>query len=134
MSVIADVDGRRLRLLVVDGLSSPLRPRGPFLQAIAGACREADSTGRPYDLILGDFNTPSRSLGFDELDGIGYRLAGRSAFGWRGTFPAWVPVYDIDHVWLGPEIHLGSCTFFHGPYTDHRGQVVRVQLTKDGAQ
>ena len=21
--------------------------------------------------------------------------------GWRATFPAWLPVYDIDHVWIG---------------------------------
>jgi endonuclease/exonuclease/phosphatase (EEP) superfamily protein YafD len=104
------------------------------LHAIAAACREADSIGRPYDLILGDFNTPSRSPGFDELEEIGYRLAGRSALGWRGTFPALAPVYDIDHVWLGPRIRLDSCTFFHGPYTDHRGQIVRVLLTKDDAQ
>ena len=101
MSVTAEVRGRSLRLLVVNGESSPLQSRLPFLQAIAEACKEASALGRPYDFVVGDFNTPSRSIGFDELAAQGYRLAGRSSSGWRATFPAWLPVYDIDHVWLG---------------------------------
>lgn len=126
LSVVADLDGRELRLLVVDGLSSPVRPRLPFLAAIAESCRHARASGHPFDLVLGDFNTPSRSLGFDELEALGYTLAGRSAPGWRATFPAWLPVYDIDHVWLAPGQTLASCSFFNGPHTDHRGQLVRI--------
>jgi len=131
MSVEAEVDGRPIRLLVVDGISSPTRSRLPFLEAVVAACRDADSAGRPFDAILGDFNTPSRSLGFDALGVLGYRLAGRSAGGWRGTFPSWLPLYDIDHVWLGRRLRLGSCNFFNGPYTDHRGQVVRILLPEE---
>jgi endonuclease/exonuclease/phosphatase (EEP) superfamily protein YafD len=131
MSVVADVEGRRIRMMVVDGISSPIRPRLPFLRAIAGACQEAEAAGQPFDLVLGDFNTPSRSLGFNDLAALGYRLAGRSARGWRATFPAWLPVYDIDHIWLRAGLRIGSCTFFNGPYTDHRGQVVRVLLPEE---
>lgn len=134
MSVVAEVGNRPIRLLVVDGLSSPARSRLPFLRAIAAACREAEAVGHPFDLILGDFNTPSRSLGFDELESLGYRLAGRSASGWRGTFPSWLPVYDIDHAWVRPGLRLGSCMFFNGPHTDHRGQVVRVLLPEEPRQ
>ena len=131
MSVLVEINGRPLRLLVVDGLSSPFRPRVPFLQAIANACREAEASGKPYDLVLGDFNTPSRSRGFADLEALGYRLAGRETRGWRGTFPSWLPVYDIDHVWMARHLSLGSCTFFNGPHTDHRGQIVRVLLPKE---
>ncbi|MGP0063581.1 MAG: endonuclease/exonuclease/phosphatase family protein [Isosphaeraceae bacterium] len=126
MSVTAEVRGRDYRLLVVDGVSSPSRSRLPFLGAIADACRESASSGRPYDCVVGDFNTPSRSLGFDELADQGYQLAGRSSSGWRATFPAWLPVYDIDHVWVGPRLRILSCTLFNGPWTDHRGQIVGV--------
>src|SRR5262249_22192172 len=111
--------------------SSPTRSRLPFLRAIAAACAEAESAGRPLDLVLGDFNTPARSLGFDDLAARGYRLAGRSTRGWRGTFPSWIPVYDIDRVWLRAGLRLSSCTFFNGPYTDHRGQVVRILLPEE---
>ena len=79
-------------------------------------------------MIVGDFNTPSRSLGFDELVAEGYRLAGWSSAGWRATFPSWLPVYDIDHIWIAPRSRIGSCEFFNGPWTDHRGQVVRVLI------
>jgi endonuclease/exonuclease/phosphatase family metal-dependent hydrolase len=134
MSVVAEVDGRRVRLLVVDGISSPTRSRRPFLAAIAAACKEANEAGRPFDLVVGDFNSPGRSLGFDELAALGYRLAGRSARGWRGTFPAWLPVYDIDHIWLRAGLRIASSTFFNGPHTDHRGQVVRLLLPEEYRQ
>jgi endonuclease/exonuclease/phosphatase family metal-dependent hydrolase len=134
MSVTADVRGRPIRLLVVDGVSAPTRSRLPFLRAVAATCRGAAAEGRPFDLVLGDFNTPSRSLGFDELEALGYRLAGRSARGWRATFPAWLPVYDIDHVWLGRGNRVRSCAFFNGPNTDHRGQLVRVLLPEEHPQ
>ncbi len=116
---------------MVNGLSSPIRPRGPFLRAIANSCREAEASGKPYDLVLGDFNTPSRSRSFADLEALGFRLAGRETRGWRGTFPSWLPVYDIDHVWIARHLHLASCMFFNGPHTDHRGQIVRVLLPKE---
>ncbi len=134
MSVVAQVAGRTLRLLVVNGISSPTRSRLPFLAAIAETCRQAREQGRPFDFVLGDFNTPGRSLGFDAFDQQGYQLAGRSAAGWRATFPSWLPVYDIDHVWLSPGQELASCSFSSGPYSDHRGQLVRVLLPPEDPQ
>ncbi len=128
MSVTAEVRDRRIRLLVVDGASSPWKSRLPFLRDLNVACRNATAEGRPYDMLLGDFNTPSRSLGFDELVAEGYRLAGWSSTGWRATFPSWLPVYDIDHIWIAPRQRIGSCDFFLGPWSDHRGQVVRVLI------
>ena len=115
-----------MRILAVDGLSNPFRSRLPFLRAIAEACRLAADQGRAFDIVAGDFNTPSRSVGFDELAAQGYRLASRSARGWCATFPAWLPVYDIDHVLIGHRLRVGSCALFHGPATDHRGQIAQV--------
>jgi len=37
-----------------------------------------------------------------------------------------LPIYDIDHVWIGAGFRVDSCTLFNGPATDHRGQVVRI--------
>ena len=128
MSVTADVRGRAMRLLVVDGKSNPFQSRLPFLGAIDQICRDAAREGRPFDVVAGDFNTPSRSIGFDALTGQGYTLASRAASGWRGTFPAWLPLYDIDHVWLRPGLRVRSCTLFNGAATDHRGQFVSLLL------
>lgn len=128
MSVACEVRDRRVRLLVVDGKSNPFASRLPFLQAISDLCQAASAEGRPFDAVAGDFNTPGRSIGFDALVSQGYKLASRSAAGWRGTFPSWLPIYDIDHIWLGPGLGLRSCTLFNGVASDHRGQFVSVIL------
>ena len=54
----------------------------------------AHAEGKPIDLVVGDFNAVSRSIGFDALEaaGDGYRLASRSHLGWRGTWPSPLPV------------------------------------------
>jgi endonuclease/exonuclease/phosphatase family metal-dependent hydrolase len=116
-----------LRLFVVDGVSDPFRSRRPFLDAIATSCRDAAKAGRQFDIVAGDFNTPSRSLWFQGLAEQGYHLASRSWNGWRATFPAWVPLYDIDHIWVAPHWRVTACNLFFGPASDHRGQVVRVR-------
>jgi endonuclease/exonuclease/phosphatase family metal-dependent hydrolase len=125
LAVSARVRGEHLRILVVDGRSNPFQSRLPFLQAIADVCQSAEEQGRPFDVILGDFNTPSRSIGFDALIAQDYAIASRSARGWRGTFPAWLPLYDIDHVLLARRYNVAQCELFNGPFTDHRGQFVR---------
>jgi endonuclease/exonuclease/phosphatase family metal-dependent hydrolase len=129
-AVTARVRGRDLRLLVADGVSDPFRPRGPFLEAVAEACRTAAAGGRPFDAVLGDFNAPARCLGFDDLAAQGFRLASKAAgrWHWRGTFPSWLPLYDIDHVWLGPDCSVLASEPLTGPWSDHRGQTVRIGL------
>jgi endonuclease/exonuclease/phosphatase family metal-dependent hydrolase len=134
MSVTAKIKGRGLRILCVDGQSNPFRSRLPFLVAIADLCRAASNGGRPFDVVVGDFNTPARSLGFDSLMDQGYTLASRSTAGWRGTFPSWLPLYDIDHVWLGPGLGIRSCRLYNGPSTDHRGQFLRFTPAIGGEQ
>jgi len=126
MVVAAEVRGQPLRILVVDGESHPLRSRTPFLRGVAAICREANREGRPFDLVAGDFNSPARCLGFDAIAAQGYRLAGRSTVGWRGTFPAPLPWLDIDHVWTARVHAIRSSTFFRGSDSDHRGAVVRL--------
>jgi endonuclease/exonuclease/phosphatase family metal-dependent hydrolase len=134
MSVTAEVRGRPVRLLVVDGQSNPFRSRLPFLRAIAEVCQNSADAGHPIDAVVGDFNTLSRSIGFDTLTNQGFTLASRSASGWRGTFPSWLPLYDIDHVWLGPALRVRSCTLFNGPASDHRGQFVRILISGSGGK
>ncbi len=96
---VADTEVTLLHWNVMGG-GGPFRnqSRLPFLGAIDQICRDAAGAGRSFDVVAGDFNTPSRSIGFDALTAQGYTLASRAASGWRGTFPAWLPVYDIDHV------------------------------------
>lgn len=135
MAVEVRVDDRApgpLRLLVVDGLSSPRIDRTPFLRDVAELCSAASAAGRPFDLVLGDFNSMARSVGFDALGAAGYAPAPGASRAWRGTFPSIVPVYDIDHVWVHrgrwPEVRWDP---FTNLASDHRGQVVTLRPPGD---
>jgi endonuclease/exonuclease/phosphatase family metal-dependent hydrolase len=130
MSALVPVRGRTLRVLVVDGISEPRQSRLPLLADVAERCRRAQEEGSPIDVLAGDFNTPSRSVGFDPFPTLagGYRLASWSAVGWRGTFPADWPLYDIDHVWVHSRFAIQGSELFTSPASDHRGQVVRFYL------
>lgn len=130
MSVKALVDGRWLHILVVDGVSDPLVLRRPFLEAIARLCEERNAAGYPFDFVAGDFNAVRRSLKFEAIGaaGRGYTLAEGASWGWRGTFPAVFPLYDIDHLWVSSDHHAETCRHFVHAESNHRGQVARIQL------
>lgn len=126
---VADVRGRPVRLLVVDGVSDPRVLRTPLLHGVADACDRAAAAGEPIDLIAGDFNSLARCVGFDRLaqsGAAGYALASRASAEWRGTFPSVLPLYDIDHVWVRADWRIVGCDLFTSKESDHRGQVARV--------
>jgi endonuclease/exonuclease/phosphatase (EEP) superfamily protein YafD len=132
MSVLAALRGRTVRLLVVDGVSSPRVLRTSMLEDVAAACDEAALRGEPVDVVVGDFNSMGRSLGFDAVassGGAGYRRASEYCRGWRATWPSPLPLYDIDHVWVRNGVAVLGCELFADvPATDHRGQFVRLAL------
>lgn len=122
-----ELAARTLRVLMVDLHSSPFAPRSPSIREVA---QLVEAHGH-IDLVLGDFNTPARFLGFDALAaaGGGYQLAGRWSGHWRGTWPASMrlPFFDIDHIWVSKRHSIQSSQFFIG-YSDHRGQRVDLRL------
>jgi endonuclease/exonuclease/phosphatase (EEP) superfamily protein YafD len=133
MAVKVEVPERPLRLLVVDGESDPRYWRVPFLNDVAELCRRGEAEGKPIDVLAGDFNTPSRSVGFDAFAEVagGYRLGSQAQRGWRGTFPTELPLLDIDHVWVRRGLPIHDAELFSNWATDHRGQVVRFALPRE---
>jgi len=137
MAVDVEVKGRPVRLLMVDGMSSISKPRGPFLQDVAMECENAARAGAPYDVVVGDFNSVGRSIGFDAVRSAagGYGRASDFCGGWRATWPAPLPIYDIDHVMPRAGVAVAGCEIFssHLFDTDHRGQFVTLALpSSDG--
>jgi endonuclease/exonuclease/phosphatase (EEP) superfamily protein YafD len=127
---VVETRGRSLRLLVVDGVSNPFRSRNPFLSAVDALRAASDTQGKPIDLLVGDFNAPSRCLGFDDFQHEGFRLASKAGGPvpqWRATYPASLPVLDIDHVWLSRNWEPRSCQISKAPWSDHRSQVARFR-------
>lgn len=123
---------RMLRVLIADLESSPRKPRSPSIRQVAELVNARASSAEPIDLVLGDFNTPARFLGFDALAaaGGGFRRASLWSGEWRGTWPDFVPLpaYDIDHVWVSARWGVLGSRFFGSRRTDHRGQRVDLRL------
>jgi len=91
--------------LVIWGFDLPSSPSLSRAALFASLQAQLVESGRPEpDLLLGDFNVPrgSRSLGraFPE-----YRSAfSESGAGWSGTWPTYLPLWDLDQVLVGPRL------------------------------
>lgn len=126
ISVFVDTPDKPTRFLLVDGVSDPLISRSPMLDALVAHCRAVSASGEPVDVIAGDFNALARSVGLDGLDFEGFVLASNYCGDWRGTYPASLPIYDIDHVWVGPDMLVAGCAMFSSAGTNHRGHQVWI--------
>jgi endonuclease/exonuclease/phosphatase family metal-dependent hydrolase len=123
---------RALRVLMVDLQSAPLLPRSPSIRQVAAILEDRARAGQRVDLVLGDFNTPARFLGFDTLGRAagGYRRASLWSGQWRGTWPSvlFFPMFDIDHVFVSTHLGVLGSAFFRGPGSDHRGQRADLRI------
>ena len=114
MIVTVSVDGGPIRLLCVDGKSNPFHSRLPFLAAIAGICRKASQQGRPIDIVAGDFNTPSHSIGFEDLSRQGLTWpVGLHTAGGGPSRPLCHSMTSITSGWLGAFV-CGHARFLLG--------------------
>jgi endonuclease/exonuclease/phosphatase (EEP) superfamily protein YafD len=142
MTVIVTVYGQPLRLLAIDAgrnmserltfMSKKVLPRWrtPMLMSMLNTIKSYHANGKPIDIIVGDFNALSRSLGFEKFNNVagGYHLAAKFSFGWRGTWISYLPLYDLDHVWVHKRFQELETELFANFNTDHRGQVVHLHI------
>lgn len=111
------IDGQVLYVVMADIISTPTAPRGPIFRELLSVISELP----PGPIILmGDLNTPSQSVHFDEV-----RTAFRNAFEERGigfyySWPMICPVLSLDHVWANNEIRFQSCSLKWTRHSDHR--------------
>jgi endonuclease/exonuclease/phosphatase (EEP) superfamily protein YafD len=102
----AELHGRPLEIFMVDFPSSPRATRQQFIQNPKLLHPPAAGTGR---ILMGDFNTPRDSTWFAAYQGIYSNAFDQSGAGWRKTWPAVLPVLDIDHIWTAGNL-LAVCT------------------------
>lgn len=79
------------------------------------------------DLVVGDFNIPrdAWSLGVTTAGWThAFDQAGR---GWGGTFPRDLPIWHIDHAFVGPRLRATRYEIVDPGSSRHRMQVVEVQ-------
>jgi endonuclease/exonuclease/phosphatase family metal-dependent hydrolase len=128
LTVDIDAPGGVLRIGVPDGQSDPARDRTAMLNDLAQACASRESSSEPLDVLAGDFNAPSRSIGFQRLCGTkpSYRFAAVLSGQWRATWPAPTAWLDIDHVLVSSRLALTEAELFGHRGSDHRGQCVTI--------
>lgn len=125
VSIASSQNSPPLRVMMVDGTSDPFSDRTRRLGAVADQVEAARGDGRPFDILAGDFNAISRSVGFDRLEGVGYTDVARLSR-WRATWPRFLPIYDIDHVLLADARRPRTRTTVSHRWCDHLGQVIDV--------
>ncbi len=135
MTVIVTLHNQSLRILAIDAGRNMLmrilpRWRTPMLANIVKTVKDYQIKGKPIDIIAGDFNALSISLGFEDFNRVagGYHLASKFSNDWRGTWKSYFPVYDVDHVWVHKRFKGLRTNLFTNLKTDHRGQMVRFNL------
>ncbi len=138
MTVIVTLNNQPLRILAIDSgrnmstkfaiMSREILPRWrtPMLADMTKTIADYQTAGKPIDIIAGDFNALSISLGFEDFDQVagGYNLAAKFSNDWRGTWKSYLPLYDLDHVWVHKRFTGLRAKLFTNLKTDHRGQIV----------
>ena len=116
--------GEPFSVILLDLDSNPFRPKAPLLRHIADA---ATAHALPVRVVLGDFNLPSDSRWFEELQPY------RSAFREKGqglevAWPAPIPLLGLDQVWGDPQVEFRHAEYGPANGSDHRKLDVLLRL------
>lgn len=115
-----------LQVALVDVYSHPLLNRQLPLSALADwtATREA----RGPLIVAGDFNTLRDSADFRPLRRRLRHAYERAGFGWPYSWPAPVPLYALDHVWVSDAVAVHAYALRDSRASDHLRQVLDFSL------
>jgi len=122
-------DGCSLKLLAVDIPSNPFEWRVPMLRKIC-----AFAADRQADIIVGDFNTPRRSVALRSLPEGYVHAYDAVGAGWSYTWPEGLPCLAIDQCILGPRVFPVSYRLRSPWLSDHRMQVLEFALSVAGEE
>jgi endonuclease/exonuclease/phosphatase (EEP) superfamily protein YafD len=120
-SLEAEVDGVTWHVFIVDGASNPLASRADVLSRVL-----AESQGRPRTIVMGDFNTPAESALFKPWRAQFLHAFDEAGGGLRETWPRWMPVLTIDHVWSSQDAPPLRAVRRWLPSSDHAALLVEV--------
>lgn len=120
-AVEVTVDGVRWQLFIVDGVSRPTTSRKDVLDRVL-----AESRGLSRVVIVGDFNTPVESSHFSPWQDTLHHAFNEAGSGFRETWPRWVPVLSIDHVWSSADVPPLKAQLVWSHDSDHAALAVEL--------
>jgi endonuclease/exonuclease/phosphatase family metal-dependent hydrolase len=134
-SACADVriefDGRPVRVLLIDAVVHPFSNRS---EVVGKAFELARETPELPTIVMGDFNTPTESVWFDEVRHDFTHAFEQAGRGMLTTWPAPAPILAIDHVWLSRQFQIDCASIGWSWASDHRPIVVDVRLHDEGSE
>lgn len=117
----AVVDGVTWHVFIVDGASGPTSSREDVLSRVL-----KEAHGKPHTVIVGDFNTPVESALFDPWRAELHHAFNEAGSGFRETWPRWIPVLTIDHVWSSDDSPPRRAEKRWLPSSDHSALLVEL--------
>jgi len=125
-----DLDGRRVRVLLIDAVVRPFSNRRSVVERVFELAR-----ARPDlpTIVMGDFNTPDDSVWFDAVRSDFAHAFERAGTGLPATWPMPLPLLAIDHVWVSAGLRVDCARIGWSWLSDHRPVEVRVSLAPAAA-
>lgn len=121
-----ELDGRPLKVLLVDVASSPRISRA---DSLGRAAELADKQADEPLLIIGDFNTPPDSVHFAPLRERLVSAFEGAGSGYAPTWPSPLPVLTLDQAWLNRGLRPVRCRAGWTMHSDHRPLLVDFQFS-----
>lgn len=113
-----------LEVAAIDLVSHPAIDRRP---AIAALTRWIDARTNFMPLVVaGDFNMRHDAASLDPMRErleFAYHQGGR---GWPYTWPAPIPVFTIDHMWISQDVQVNDFQLRRTRFSDHKRQIADV--------
>lgn len=119
-----------MRVILVDVEADPLTDRQAALEAIF---RFANREPELPTLVLGDFNTPQDSIGFDPVRADFAHAFESAGHGFEPTWPSILPVLTLDHVWVSRDLEIACAHHRWTALSDHSQVLVELGATEASA-
>jgi len=120
---VIGMDSQSFLVMLVDIDSNLLLSRKEVMQKIVEAKEQTNAS-----IILGDFNTPPDSVWFRDLRKEYSQSFEAAGSGMHATWPSYVPLWAIDHIWVHRSINLLSSKIMTTYKSDHRYVVAEISF------
>ena len=117
--VVATIDGRRMRVILVDIEANLFLSRRDNFARIRGI---AALDPQIATIVMGDFNTPGESVWFDRFLGDTDNTYQARPNGFRSTWPFLLPIVEIDQIRVSDDFVV-SCTGRRGGVVSDHTQI-----------
>lgn len=119
------LNGELFDVLLIDIYANPSRSRAPAFAQLTSLIRSYSSRNL---VVMGDFNTPAKSVFFEPFRKYLNQTFEAGGVGFAETWPIPLPVLALDQIWVSKKITVISCRLNWSWFSDHRSVVAGIEL------